>query len=89
MNLFHIMPFLVVLFEYTAISSSLAYAEHAADYVPPIVGLLGGIISVGGNLPYQSVPHMVMILHLLALTVSVIYLVYFMFFSPAKFEQQE
>lgn len=81
-NLLHVIPLLVVLLEYTAVSSALAFAKFAADFEPESVRLLGGIVNVGGNLPYDAVPNAVITLHLLALLLSVIYFVYFVFFKP-------
>lgn len=89
--LFHVIPFLVALIEYTAVSSALAFAKFAADFEPETVWLLGGIVNVGGNLPYNAVPHAVIILHLIALMLSVTYIVYFMFLRVSfgsKIEQQ-
>lgn len=77
----HIIPILVILTEYAAVSSALAFAKFAADFQPEPVGLLGNLVNIGGSLPYGAVPHTVIILHLTALILSVIYFVYFMFFN--------
>jgi hypothetical protein len=87
-NLLHAIPFLVVLLEYTAGSSALAFAKFAADFEPESVSLLGGLVNVGGNLPYDAVPNAVATLHMLALLLSTIYFVYFMFFAASPETKQ-
>ncbi|MCL4440796.1 MAG: hypothetical protein M1609_09485 [Firmicutes bacterium] len=81
-NLLHVIPFLVALFEYVAVSSALAFARFAVEVEPQPVSLLGGIINAGGNLPYDAVPNVVVTLHLLALLLSIVYFAYFVFFGP-------
>lgn len=84
-NLAYLIPVVVLLFEYTAVSAALAYAKFAVDFEQPTVSLLSGLVRIGGNLPYDAVPNAVFTLHLLALLLSVIFIVYFMFFiSPGK-----
>jgi len=79
--LVHLIPVTVILFEYTAVSSALAYARYNVEYDQPVVGLLGGILRVGDNLPYDAVPNTVATLHMLGLLLAVVYLVYFIIFG--------
>jgi len=75
-------PLAVVLLEYVAVSSALAYARFIAEYDQPVISLLGGIVRIGRNLPYDAVPNAVIVLHLLALFLSVMYFAYFCLFNP-------
>jgi len=72
-----VVPVLVILMEYTAISAAIAYARFSVEYNRPVVDLLGGIIKVGDNLSYEAVPRFVTGIHLAALLLSVAYLVCF------------
>ncbi len=87
-NLLYVIPLLVVLFEYVAVSSALAYARFAVEVEPPVVNLFGGLIKVGGIMPYDAVPNVVVTLHLLGLFLSIVYLVYFFIFSPFTQDSQ-
>ena len=88
-NVLHIIPALVLLFEYVVVSSALAYARFAVELDPQPVRLLGGIIEVGGNLPFDAVPNAVVTLHLLGLFLSVSYFVYFVVFSSIVPKEQQ
>lgn len=79
--LLYLFPVLVVLFEYVAFSSALAYARYSMDYQLITVDLLGGLVTVGENLPYDAVPNAVATLHLLSLFLSLVFMVYFLFFG--------
>ncbi len=81
-NFVYIIPVLVILFEYVAVTSALAFARFAVEAEQPVISLLGGIIRVGGNLPYDAVPNTVVTLHLLGLFLIMIYFIHFVFFSP-------
>jgi len=82
----HLIPALVILFEYVAVSSAFAYARFAVEPAQPVVSLLGGIINVGGNMPYDAVPNVVVTLHLLGLFLGVFYFIYFVIFNPSPGE---
>lgn len=88
-SLLYIIPVLVGLLEYVAVSSAFAYARFAVEIEGETVSLLGGIIRVGGNLPYDAVPNMVVTLHLLALFLTVIYFVYFIVFSHSSDKRRQ
>jgi hypothetical protein len=77
-----IMPVLVFFLEYVAISSALVYARFSMEMDQPTVDLLGGLIKIGQTVPYDAVPNLVVTLHILALLISVSYLVYYLFFYP-------
>ena len=83
-NLLHLIPVLVILFEYTAVSSALAFARFSVEANPPVIGLLGGLVKIGENLPYDAIPNTVVTLHLLGLLLSVVYLIYFVIFSSSS-----
>ncbi len=83
-----IIPAVVILFEYIAINMALAYARFAVELDRPVVELLGGILKIGGNLAYDAVPNAVVVLHLLALLLSLIYLVYFFLFCLPRKERE-
>lgn len=87
-SLVYLVPVVVVLFEYVAVSSALAYARYLVEYNQPVVSLLGGLVRVGDNLAYDAVPNAVVTLHLLGLLLSVIYLIYF-FILPLSTKQDE
>ncbi|PKM80625.1 MAG: hypothetical protein CVU89_12885 [Firmicutes bacterium HGW-Firmicutes-14] len=76
-----IIPAAVILFEYTAVSAAFAYARFAVEVPLQTVSLLGGVLEVGGNLPYDAVPNAVVALHLTALVMSVFYFVYFVVYG--------
>lgn len=82
-NLMHVIPPLVILFEYVAVSSALAYARLNVES-DGVVSLLGGLIKVGGNLPFDAVPNTVVTLHLLGLLLAVVYFTYFVIFFPTS-----
>ncbi len=88
-RLLYLIPLLVILFEYLAVSLALVYARFAVEPEQPVVGLLGGIIRVGENLSYNAVPNTVVMLHLLALLLSVLYLIYFFIFSLPAGQDRE
>lgn len=77
--LLYLFPVLVILFEYVALSSAVAYASYNMDYQLTPVELLGGLVTVGENLPYDAVPNTVATLHTLSLFLSLVFLVYFLF----------
>lgn len=79
-NLFFAVPLVVLLFEYLALKSSVVFAESVLEYQPPVVNLLGGIIKLGENIPYDAIPNLVITLHLLALFFSVVFFAYFALF---------
>lgn len=74
---FILAPIIVLLSEYIAISASVAYARFAAEYGQPEVDILGGLITVGGSFPYESVPGAVVVLHVTALAAVVFFFVSF------------
>jgi len=86
--LLFIIPAAVILIEYAAINMALAYARFAVEMDRPVVELLGGMLKIGGNLAYDAVPNAVVVLHLLALLLSVIYLVYFFVFCLPRKERE-
>ena len=86
--LLFIIPAVVILFEYAAINMALAYARFAVEMDRPVVELFGGILKIGGNLAYDAVPNSVVVLHLMALLLSVIYLVYFFIFCLPRKERE-
>lgn len=83
-SLLYIIPCVVLFLEYLAVSSALAYARFAVDVEQNIVELVGGIIKVGGNLPFDAVPNLVVTLHLVSLFLSILYLVYFFVFVKSS-----
>lgn len=88
-NLLHLIPLVVILFEYVAVSSALAYARYHVEAENSVISLLGGLIKVGGNLPFDAVPNTVVTLHLLGLLLSVLYLIYYVIFGPSSGETQQ
>lgn len=87
-KLLYLIPLLVSLFEYVAIKSSLAFARSVIEYQPPVMNVLGSIIRIGDNIPYDAVPNMVVTLHLLGLFLSIVFFLYYTVFSvvPEKAE---
>ncbi len=77
----YLFPILIIIFEYVAVSSALAYASYSIDYQLISVELLGGFVTVGENLPYDAVPNTVATLHVLSLFLSVVFLGYFLFWG--------
>lgn len=86
--LLYFIPVIVFLFEYIAISSAVAYARFIVEIDQPVISLLGGLIHIGRNLPYESIPDVVVSLHLTALVLSVVFFVYYMFFYQSSNERQ-
>lgn len=85
----YLFPLLVIFLEYYAFSSALAYARYYIDYHQLThVELLGGLVTVGGNLPYDAVPNAVMTIHVLSLLLSLVFLVYFLFFGWDRLKQE-
>jgi len=74
-----IIPVMVIMFEYTAISMALVYAKFAVELDRPVVKVLSGAVKVGESIPYD-----VIVLHLLSLVLSVVYLVYFFMFRMSQ-----
>ena len=79
-----IIPVMVIMFEYTAISMALVYAKFAVELDRPVVKVLSGAVKVGESIPYDAVPNTVIVLHLLSLVLSVVYLVYFFMFRMSQ-----
>lgn len=83
-NLLYFIPVVVIAFEYVAISAAFAYAKYVVEYQRPIISLLGGIIKIGGNLPFDAVPNTVVTLHLLGLFLSLVFVICVLVFGWAS-----
>lgn len=80
----YFIPLLVALFQYIALEAAITYARFLVDYVQPPIGLFGGVIGIRLSIPYDSIPNLVVTLHLLSLALSVMYVVYFMLIDWKK-----
>ncbi|GAB4275547.1 hypothetical protein [Thermincola ferriacetica] len=67
----HLIPLLIIFMEYLSVSAALKIAETMGDYTT--ISLLQGLIRIGDNVSYHSVPMILVVMHVASLVLGIVY----------------